>query len=418
MKYYRFPDNKRTNFFIGLLLLLLLLLARDTMLMTCVVGFTRSYVITVAALGLTGLVFLIYNRHSMKPILCDKRMVLLLALSVAYLLPMAAKQDWQLMYFTILLGSCVAIFLSYFVSHEHIARYYVLFMAVLALYSLVTTYFLRDLVEQGLFDVPVFSNSGVRDYYNFLFAFPTVVDHHTRNFGMFREPGVYQFFIILALFLNNWKLRCDKSWKLWSINVILAVTMLTTQSTNGLVELALLVGILFFDKKLYKNKVISVLFASAIILVIGLTIYSVLTKTMLYDYLRVVFLKLFVRSNSATARLESILVDAKFFLANPIFGEKISTVLFAVVDNTTSTMILFAIFGLVGGLLHLAGWVALVWDRSRNILVNLGLLATMLMSFNTQNLTWDIMFWLFPMMALTEWIVPWLQQKGRLTKRK
>lgn len=418
MKYYPFPDNRLTKFFTGMLVLLLLLLARDTMLMSCVIGFTRSYAITVAVLILSGMVFLIYNRKNLKNILCDRRMLLLAAAAAAYLLPMAAKRDWQLMYVSVLLGSCVAVFLSYFTDHRKIGRYYVLFMTALAVYSLVATYLLRGLVEQGLFSVPIFSNSGVRDYYHFGLAYPTVVDHRTRNFGIFREPGVYQFFLILALYLNNWKADWDKDWKLWLVNVLLAFTMLSTQSTNGIVELGLLILIVFFDKKLYQSRKITALFVLAALGVVTVVLYSLLTQTLLYDYLRVVFLKLVVRSNSATARMDSILVDLRFFLSNPVFGAKIATVLYAVVDNTSSTMILFAISGILGGLIHLAGWVALVWEKERNVLWNLALVAMMLMSFNTQNLTWDILFWLFPMMALTEQAVPWLEGKKSLNQRK
>lgn len=414
MKYYRFHEEKITKIAIGFLMLVLLLLARDTMLFHCIVGFNRSYAVTIAMLGLTGLVFLFYNRQHIKDILLDKRILLLVIVGLVYLLPMMVRQDWQLMYFTILLGSCVAVFLSYFVSHKQIVGSYVVFMTILAVYSLIATYFLRNFADSGVLEVPVFSNAGVRDYYNFGFAFPSVDEHRSRNFGIFREPGVYQFFIILALYLNNWKVEWDKDWKLWMINVILAVTMLSTQSTNGIVELGLLVVLVFLDKKLYQNKAVFILFALACAAFLGIVVYSLMTKTILYDYLDSVFYKLFRQSNSTTARMESILVDTKFFLQNPIFGENLSTVLHAVVDNTSSTMILFAIYGLAGGLLHIAGWMVLVWDKNRNILLNLALAAMMFMSFNTQNLTWDILFWLFPMMALTEKTVPWLEKK--LTK--
>lgn len=411
MKYYCFAESRIGKMFLGFLMLVLLLLARDTMIFHCLVGFNRSYAITIAVLGVAGVVFLWHNKQSIKMILTDKRVLLLAVTAVVYLLPMAVKQDWQLMHITILLGSCVAVFMSYFVSHKQIARSYVVFMAILALYSLIATYFLRNFADSGLFEVQTFSNAGVRDYYNFVLAFPSVEEHRSRNFGMFREPGVYQFFILLALFLNNWKVEWDKSWKLWGINMILAVTMLSTQSTNGVVELGLLAVLLFIDKKLYQNKPIMILFVSACVALIGVVTYSLLTKTLLYDYLDSVFYKLFRQSNSTTARMESILVDTQFFLRNPIFGEKLATVLHAVVDNTSSTMILFAMYGLMGGFIHIAGWTALVWDRQRNLLLNLGFLVTILMSFNTQNLTWDIMFWLFPMMALTEKTVPWLEKR-------
>ena len=96
------------------------------------------------------------------------------------------------------------------------------------------------------------------------------------------------------------------------------------------------------------------------------------------------------------------MADIGFFVRNPLFGEKITVVLESVEHNTTSTMLMFAMFGICGGALHLASWFALVWDRERKLWVNIALTLIVLMSFNTQNIIADMFFWLFPMMALTE----------------
>ena len=70
-------------------------------------------------------------------------------------------------------------------------------------------------------------------------------------------------------------------------------------------------------------------------------------------------------------------------------------------------------FGIPGCIIHIAGWIALVWKRERNLIANLGLLAVLFMGFNTQNLTWDLYFWLFPTMALLERTIPAFSAKGR-----
>ena len=411
MQYYRFPDKRITHVGFALLMMVLLLLARDTMITHCVVGIYVSLAVTLAVLGLFGVVFLIYNRRDIKNTLLDKRMILLLIVTVVHLLPMFAKRDWQLMYITVLLGSYVAIFMSYFASAREIAKYYVVLMSIFAVYSLLAHSVLRDIADAGIIQPQIFNNAGSRDYYNLWFAFPTVSELRERDFGMFREPGVYQYFLILALYLNNWRVEWKKEWKLWAINLILAVSTLGTQSTNGVVELVLLAGILFFDKKMYKNKVILGVFVSAVLAVLGVMIYSIASKSLLYGYLGAVFSKLFTQSDSLTARTASIFANLELFVAHPLFGEKIPVVLHAIPHNTSSTLIMFAAFGVACGLLHIVGWIALVWDKSRHVLWNLGLVATMFMTFNTQNLTWDILFWLFPMMALTERVVPWLERK-------
>lgn len=411
MKYYRFPENLLSRFAFTLFFFITLLLVRDTLITTCILGFYKATFISYALFALVGAFFLWWNRKRIKLILMDDRILLILAVTVVSLLPMLVKQDWQLMYISILVCILIPIFISLFKSHNEVALIYVRILLVLSVYSLFALFALKYLADLKIITVSEFTNSVDRPFYNFGLAYVTAWKDYTRNFGVFREPGVYQFFLILAIYLNNWKIEWNEPWKNWVVNMVLAITVLTTQSTNGVVELALLVGIMFFDKKWYKNKVICFAFISIVFAIICVIVYSLLDKCYLYDYIRVVFGKLFSSTNSKIARIESIVVDTKFFLSNPIFGEKISTVLYAVTDNTSSTMILFAIYGIAGGLLHVASWVALVWDKNRHSILNLGLLATMFMSFNTQNLTWDIMFWLFPMMALTEKVVPWLEEK-------
>ena len=64
-----------------------------------------------------------------------------------------------------------------------------------------------------------------------------------------------------------------------------------------------------------------------------------------------------------------------------------------------------------GGTWSVFSWTVLVWKRERHLIGNLLLLMILFMSFNTQNLTADVFFWLFPMMALTEKCVPMLEKK-------
>ena len=112
--------------------------------------------------------------------------------------------------------------------------------------------------------------------------------------------------------------------------------------------------------------------------------------------------KLFTLTDSTSARLDTVVHGVTTFLKSPLLGSNIATVLHGVVDNTSSTLILLGFFGIMGGLFHVTTWVALVWKKEHKLWVNLMLLMTLFMSFNTQNLTWDVFFWLFPVMALVE----------------
>jgi hypothetical protein len=88
----------------------------------------------------------------------------------------------------------------------------------------------------------------------------------------------------------------------------------------------------------------------------------------------------------------------------------VDSVLHAIVDYSASTLILYNIFGFLGGSLNVLGWVALVWKREQKVWVSFAVIVILFMSFNTQMLAWNIFFWLFPMLALTERAVPLLKR--------
>ncbi len=411
MKRYSFPDKKVYQVLFVLFLFCMLMTSRDTMFCLHLLGFYRTQLVVVLLLAAVGILFLWVQRKNLREIFTDGRMWLILGAAVLMLLPMLVKRDWQLMYFSILLNICAAIFLTYFVSLEQTAKCYVVILTGLSAFSVLATYFLRILPDRGLLPVPVFDNGRV-DFYNFFLSIVPIDYVKNRNFGIFREPGVHQFFLLLGLFLNNYTAQWKKSWQLWTVNAVLGFTMLSTFATGGLIEMGLLVIFLFWDKKWYRDKRARYA-AYGVILALCVAVAVILIqKNSLYYELIGVFGK-FKDSDSGSSRLDSIYMDLQFFLHHPIFGERLSTVLHGVADNTSSTMIQYAAFGAVTGSLHVAAWGFLAWDRKRNILGNLLLLLILFMSFNTQNLIWDLFFWLFPVMALAERGLPLLSERRR-----
>lgn len=411
MKRYSFPEKKVYQVLFVLFLFCMLMTSRDTMFCLHLLGFYRTQLVVVLLLAAVGILFLWVQRKNLREIFTDGRMWLILGAAVLMLLPMLVKRDWQLMYFSILLNICAAIFLTYFVSLEQTAKCYVVILTGLSAFSVLATYFLRILPDRGLLSVPVFDNGRV-DFYNFFLSIVPIDYVKNRNFGIFREPGVHQFFLLLGLFLNNYTAQWKKSWQLWTVNAVLGFTMLSTFATGGLIEMGLLVIFLFWDKKWYRDKRARYA-AYGVILALCVAVAVILIqKNSLYYELVGVFGK-FKDSDSGSSRLDSIYMDLQYFLHHPIFGERLSTVLHGVADNTSSTMIQYAAFGAVAGSLHVAAWGFLAWDRKRNILGNLLLLLILFMSFNTQNLIWDLFFWLFPVMAMTERGLPLLSERRR-----
>ncbi len=412
MKYYRLTDNRAGKILFGFLLFVLLYLTRTGLTASAIVGINRGQFLSLGAVCVVGVLFLLRNRGQWKAILTDRRLLVILAAAVILLLPALLKRDFQMMYLSILACVVISVFLTYFISVRDASKYYVCFLTVLAVWSVLCAYILRRLPDNGIFSVPIFFTSRKVEFYNFGLSYVARFYVKNRNFGIFREPGVYQFFIMLALFLNNYRVDWKRVSTMWIVNVILAVTMLTTLATGGVAELGLFVVLVFFEKKLYKDKKMLVAAAVVVVGVIAALAVICMQKGELYwELYGMVIAKIFGGEASSTDRLTALLIDLDYFLKNPLLGEKIAPVLYAVEHNTASTLLMLAICGIGGGALHIAAWTALVWDRKRHWGYNLVLLMIMLLSVNTQNFIADQFFWLFPMMALTETCVPLLERK-------
>ena len=417
MKQYPLFHNRAGKLAFGFFLLAMLFLSRDTLFSSCLMGFAESQILMMGLMAALGVVFLWVNRKEFLLILKDRRMLLILASSLVLVLPMAVKRDWQLMYFSILFCVLTGVFLTYFTSCSDVAKIYVVLLVVLGMYSIFATYVLRKLAMAGVIQPAVFENSKGWSFFDFVFAYAVNLKYWHRNCGIFREPGVYQFFVLLAVYLNNYWVDWNRQWKLWFCNVALAFTMLTTFAIGGFAELGLFIVFVYIDKKWYREKwgkIAGVSFTAAMIAVIGYVVYRVLwtyfEDTILYEFYDM-FIRLFTKSDSATDRWDAIVTNLRFMFQNPLVGDTIANVLHGTEHNTSSTLLLFAILGLMGGTLNVAAWIALLWKRERKIIGNLILMVTMFMSFNTQNLTANVFFWLFPMMALVERGLPLIKKE-------
>jgi len=409
---YKFMDGKKGGVLFGLFLFALLVLSRNTLFTSTILGFGVSQVAMFSLVGVVGVGFLFVNRKELKSLFTDRRILAALVFTVILLVPMVCKRDWQTMYISILLCLYVAVFLSFFADIQRTGRYFVAFMACLGAYSVLAEYVLAPMVDAGWFRVPVVVYNEARSFHSFGLAFTVIKNNYFRNYGIFREPGIYQFFLILALYLNNDHIVWEKPRRQWVLNGILALTMVSTFSTGGVIELCLLAAVVFFEKKLYRDRRVMAAVAVCGVLGIGAVIFVILQKGALYRTLFTMVEKLFVINDSSGSRYEAILVDLEIFLRNPLLGGRFAQTLNAVKHNTSSTLLLYAVYGIGGGTLHLAGFAALVWKKDRSFLVNGLLVLILLMAVNTQNFTTDVFFWLFPTMALLERGLPLLKKKG------
>ena len=163
---------------------------------------------------------------------------------------------------------------------------------------------------------------------------------------------------------------------------------------------------MFFDKGLYKDRRLQILAVLAVIAGVALLAYALSQGgTWAYELIGMVE-KIYNRTYSYTDRLDAIVADATMFFASPLYGNGLAEVMYAVPNNTATSPILFAVFGIVMGCIHVLSWAALAWKKERHVLMNLALMVILFVPFNTQNVIMDMFFWMFPIMALTQWCLP------------
>ena len=417
MNYYRFPDNRIVKVCFPLFLLALQMVARSTMYTSTFLGFGLSQGIMIGLVLTIGILFLFYQRRNLKQIFTDRRMIAMVIASVVILGPMLIKRDWQLMYFTILLYWFFAIFLTYFTTVQELGRCYVKIMTVLGVASLVGLFVLKPLVHAGVLPGNEFTSPGGWHMYNFWLTCVCNMNEHMddtlRTFGIFREPGLYQIFLFVAIQLNNYSVQWKKEWQLWAVNAVLFASMLTTFATGGVLALGLYIVFLFFDKGYYKNRKLRILAILAV--AAGTVVLAVAIAKNGTWAIELVWMiqKIFAKSDSYTSRVDSVLMDAKLFLQSPLVGNGMQEVMYSVPNNTATSPILFAVFGIVGGCAHVLTWAALAWKKERHWIMNVILLVILFVPFNTQNVIHDMFLWLFPVMALTERGLPLLDLRKR-----
>ena len=336
-----------------LYIFLMLLLCRDSLVSTTILGFPKSLFLTLI-ISIPN--FIIFIKKIKAEGLKSYRVYIFIILVLNIILTMIIKSDYQLYNFSLLVFIFIGFVVSYVYEYKEFIKAFINIMIFISMYSLITTYLFKPLIIHTGINFPTIINSVNNVFYNFIFSFALTAESYIRNFGFFREPGVYQVFIILALifltFVKNIKI---KSRKKIIYTLIFTVTILSTFSTTGIILLAL-----FFTTYIVKLIRDGKMNRKVFIIITTITIICILILTLLYNIipsfretLRFSIEKIFTPNESLSARQESIIVPLKLYLNSPIFGQKYIDVVEAIDHNTNTTINMFAIYGLLTGVIHI-----------------------------------------------------------------
>lgn len=204
-----------------------------------------------------------------------------------------------------------------------------------------------------------------------------------RSYAIFREPGIYQMFIILAMIIE---LFTEKKIRWWHM-VVYTISLLATHSTTGYICLIMVI-ILFIVKYVKCNRLTILCGSLAVIAAI-----PVLPK--LLNSILAKFTATGGSSHSWLSRKASILVNLYFWKEKPIIGVGISNIFqyfntvalnvfglhagaYSITDDTNTILLFFAAFGLVCGSIFVIGTYGWCMRVTQNKLLSLGVLVILI----------------------------------------
>lgn len=159
------------------------------------------------------------------------------------------------------------------------------------------------------FLLPVGFYGGAGAPYATNFLYTQLEDWTVRNTGIFREPGVYQIYLNIAL-LFYYNQNRDKI--ITPISAVLALAVITTMSSAGIVVALAIIGYQFMQqrKRSFASFLLFAVFAVVLYVLIMASFNQIFYKLMLGTE----------ESGSAFARYYSLIVPMRMWLDYPIFG--------------------------------------------------------------------------------------------------
>lgn len=400
MKKYSIVSNKFfNNILLYILLLSTILLSRDTLISSIRLGFYKSFFIYIGIILIVilGVCINLIKNNEFKICNINKNLTVNILIFIGLIFVTSLiKFDFQMYIISIIFYILVTyIFVNLF-EFEDFFKKFSNIMVFLSIISLIMCYVFRGtiLFPGGVIssNIPVVVNSAGVPFFDFGLSYVVAWPYYIRNFGVFREPGVYQFFLLMPFIYEVLIER--KKVRYFNI-IVLLLTVVSTFSLAGILVMILVIFVyiarIIVEKKDTKKRLTIIVLLGIIGLIIMTLFY--MNNYNLKSIIDEAFKKLTTVNESSSARMESIINNIKFFITSPIWGRKFAYVQYASQHNTNSTLSIFAIFGVIVGFLHVYFLYVLTAKVSNNKKIRIAVLIIMFMLINSQFLIGNTMFW-------------------------
>lgn len=320
-----------------------------------------------------------------------KQLLVALILTTSLLLNKILTSDLSSFSVLLVFQIFIAFIFVQLLSYEDFVKTYTNSMIILCAYSVLCTYLVITFSTYFNSILPSFIHAG-KDMY-FLDAGLTNIyipmyGMQFRNYGLFTEPGVYQFYINLALIFELWKRNSEK-YKVLRI-LILVITLITTFSTTGIIVGLLIVCAFIIQNSNNKKGKIKIKLLLTILILSSICMYYFIPE--FKDLINQSIGK-FSGGESFNSRSGSLWGNLYAWLEKPFIGwgyeagvNEAGTRFLSLYteDNTNTIFTNLAFFGLVYGSFYLMLFTKFTFKISSNMLTKLLLFIGLMLSINSQ----------------------------------
>jgi len=345
-------------------------------------------------------VFFIFSRNI--NIVSVKKITALFSIMFVVFTSMLVNADYSASNYIFLMKVVSAFLFSYLITKNEFIESYIKSVFIICSLSLLAyiIYILVGPLLSNNFPVVYYGDDESKSYINMFISYVTITMGLPRNIAIFREPGVFQYFINIAIMFEFFFIK--RKTKPIIITVFF-ITLITTFSSGG-VPIGLGLLLLFF---LNSNHSIALKFQMIILVMLTVILgtYIVKIEPDFNQRFEEMTTKVDSDKTSFDVRYESIFNTIKASTVKPLYGLGLTSGLIYIQDNyisygtkdITGTMFIFlATLGYPLGLfLFYLLWKSTInLSKSNSILTNLALYLLIILTTASQNLIFDDFLWL------------------------
>ena len=338
--------------------------------------------------------------------LSRQRLIVVLSFICLSLISGLINQDFNIKYIYEMFLICFACMYVSIVPFDRFADDFIkvmLFLGICSLGIYLISIFGRSMLQR----LPIIRNTAGVRFYNAWISLVPVDENYIsiyRNYGVFREPGVFQIFLNLALMLLFFQ-NSHINFRLWQM-CVLVITILSTISTAGYIVMAILLIMYLGTSRQPKEKQL-----------ILISIVSAVMVMMIYvDSGQVLFSKIGNKDNvSWISRISAITANLSIAAEHPFWGagwDNIKAEFAKTVSNqygvneyhnTNTFFKILAVHGVPFFFLCVSGMWRFMKAINLGRIISVVLFGTIFLCLSNEDMTFNVVTWIMVLYGWGNW---------------